>query len=222
VIVHPVERLTRRPVELEEFVAAVDAAKVRHVRFVVEEMDLCPGDGLMVARMLGAMAAHESATKSRRVQRKTTQNAEQGLPNGGPRQFGFDSDWRTIRPDEAAVIKTVVARYLAGESMRSLTSWLNAAAVPTVRGKEWRTPTVRAPSCPADGSRGCASITASWSARPNGADHHRGPTPASPSTNGGASRLRTPHSASLPAQRAPTLRTMRGRLFSAPRETTRR
>src|SRR3954468_16877274 len=35
VVVYHVDRLTRRPIELEEFVSALDAARVRHVRFVV-------------------------------------------------------------------------------------------------------------------------------------------------------------------------------------------
>src|SRR5947209_5660355 len=55
VIVYHVDRLTRRPVELEDFVATVDAAKIRHVRFVVGDMNLGNGDGLMIARIMAAM-----------------------------------------------------------------------------------------------------------------------------------------------------------------------
>jgi DNA invertase Pin-like site-specific DNA recombinase len=145
VIVYHVDRLTRRAVELEDFVTAVDTAKVRQVRFVVGDMDLGTGDGLMIARMLGAMAAHESATKSRRVRRKMEQNAVAGLPHGGwHRPFGYDEDKVTVRADEAAVIRTLVARFLAGESLRSLAVWLDSEGVRTVSGKEWRTPTLRA------------------------------------------------------------------------------
>jgi site-specific DNA recombinase len=143
VIVYHVDRLTRRPVELEDFVAVLDAAKVRHVRFVVGDMDLGTGDGLMVARILGAMAANESATKSRRVKRKIEQLAEAGMPNGGPRPYGYEADRRTVNPEEAAVIRTLAARCLAGESTRSLAAWLNDQGVRTVSGKEWRTTTVR-------------------------------------------------------------------------------
>jgi site-specific DNA recombinase len=83
VIVYHVDRLTRRPIELEQFLEALDAAKVRQVRFVVGDTDLSTGDGLMVVRILAAMAANESATKSRRVKRKMEQNAAAGLPHGG-------------------------------------------------------------------------------------------------------------------------------------------
>jgi site-specific DNA recombinase len=144
VIVYHPDRLTRRPVELEEFVGTLDAAKVRHVRFVVGDMDLGTGDGLMIVRILAAMGANESATKSRRVRRKMEQNAAAGLPHGGyQRPFGYDDDKITVRPDEAAVIRTVVARFLGGESLRSLAAWLDAEGVRTVSGKEWRTPTLR-------------------------------------------------------------------------------
>ena len=144
VLVYHVDRLTRRPAELEEFVAAVDAAKVRHVRFVVGDMDLGTGDGLMIARILGAMAANESATKSRRVRRKLEQNAAQGLPHGGrTRPFGYEDDKVTVREDEAVVIRTLAARFLAGESLRSLAAWLDAEGIRTVTGREWRTTTLR-------------------------------------------------------------------------------
>src|SRR5450759_526624 len=117
VLVYHVDRLTRRPIELEQFLAALDAAKVRHVRFVVGDSDIMTGDGLMVVRMLAAVAANESANKSRRVLRKMDQLAEQGMPHGGHRIFGYDQDKITVREDEAAIIATLVSRYLAGESL---------------------------------------------------------------------------------------------------------
>ncbi len=145
VIVYHVDRLTRRPIELEEFVAALDTASVRQVRLVVGDMDLGTGDGLMVARILAAMAANESATKSRRMKRKYEQNAAAGLPHGPARPFGYEPDKVTINEAEAKIIRELVARFLAGESLRSLTIWLNDSGVPTVSGspRGWRSPTVR-------------------------------------------------------------------------------
>ena len=146
VLIYHVDRLTRRPIELEQFLDVLTAAKVRHVRFVAGgDLDIGNGDGLMVLRMLLAVAANESATKSRRVQRKMLQNAEAGLPHGGyQRPFGYDTDKITVLPDEAHTIRTVAERYLAGESLRSLATWLDEQGVSTVSGKPWRTPTLRA------------------------------------------------------------------------------
>ncbi len=146
VIVYHVDRLTRRPIELEQFLDVLTAAKVRHVRFVAGgDLDVSNGDGLMVLRMLLAVAANESATKSRRVKRKMLQNAEAGLPHGGFRRpFGYANDKITIRPDEAQTIRMLAGRYLAGESLRSLATWLDEQSIPTVSGTPWRTPTLRA------------------------------------------------------------------------------
>lgn len=145
VLVHHVDRLTRRPIELEEFVAVVDAAGLKQVRFVMGDMDFGSGDGLMIARIQAAMAANESATKSRRVRRKMDQNAQAGRPHGGyQRPFGFEDDKVTIRVSEAQVIRDLAERYLAGESLRSLATWLDERGVRTVAGGPWRTPTLRA------------------------------------------------------------------------------
>lgn len=145
VIVYHVDRLTRRPIELEQFVAAMDAAKVRHVRFVVGDSDITTGDGLMAVRMMAAMAAHESSTKSRRILRKHADLAAQGRPNGGSRRpYGYEIDRVSVRQDEAEVIRTLAVRFLAGESLRSLCVWLNGEGIKGVTGSEWRSPTLRA------------------------------------------------------------------------------
>lgn len=122
------------------------AAKVRHVRFVTGgDLDVGNGDGLMVLRMLLAVATNESSTKSRRVKRKMLQNAEAGLPHGGhQRPFGYNDNRVIIRPDKAQTTRTLADRFLAGESVRSLARWLDEQGIPTVSGKPWRTPTLGA------------------------------------------------------------------------------
>ncbi len=145
VIVYHADRLTRRPIELEQFLDVVSAAGVRHVRFVSgADVNIGSGDGLMVLRIMGAVAAAESASKGRRVKRKLDEIAAAGMPHGGRyRPFGFEDDKITVCADEAGVIRAMVARFLAGESVRSLATWLESTGVPTVSGKPWRTTTVR-------------------------------------------------------------------------------
>jgi DNA invertase Pin-like site-specific DNA recombinase len=141
---HP-DRMTRRPIELERFVEIVTTAQVRHVQFVSGgELNPGSGDGLLVLRMLAAVAANESASKGRRMRRKNDEKAAAGRPHGGSiRPFGFEDDRITHRPAEADLIRQIVARYIAGESQTSLTKWLDKTAVPTVSGKPWNTTTVR-------------------------------------------------------------------------------
>ncbi|HEY5151956.1 MAG TPA: recombinase family protein [Mycobacterium sp.] len=143
VIVYNLDRLHRRPVELEEFVTLCESVGVRDVATVTADIDLGNDDGLFMARIFAAFAAKESGRKSARVRRKLLQNAEQGLPHGSVRPFGYDADKITVREEEAAVVREVVERYLAGESLRGLTIWLNGTGVKPAIASSWQTSAVR-------------------------------------------------------------------------------
>lgn len=144
VIVWHMDRLHRRPVELEQFADTCQRAGVNDVRTLHGSIDLASGDGLLMARLLAAVAANESHSKQRRGQRKMAELADAGRPHGGgTRPFGFEADKVTHRPDEADVIRVLTARALAGESLTSLARWLDEQDVRTVMGKPWRTPTLR-------------------------------------------------------------------------------
>ena len=143
VIVYNLDRLHRRPAELEEFVGLCERVGVRQVATVTADIDLGNDDGLFMARIFAAFAAKESGRKSARMKRKYEQNAQQGLPHGPARAFGYEPDKITIREREAAVVRELVGRVIAGESVRALTVWLNDSGVPTVRGARWSTTAVR-------------------------------------------------------------------------------
>ncbi len=132
VVVYHLDRLTRRPIELEHFVKVLDRANVKSVHFVHGNVDVGSGDGLMMARVQAAFAAHESAAKSRGVKRNMVEVAASGRPHGGSRRpFGYDDDKVTVREDEAKIVRSLVDRYGAGESWRSLANCLNEQGVPT-------------------------------------------------------------------------------------------
>jgi site-specific DNA recombinase len=140
------DRLTRRPMEWEQFVELCDRAGVEQLATVTSDINFGNDNGMLVARITAAVAANESSRKSARIKRKILQNVEQGKPNGGAvRPFGYESDRVTVRESEATIIRVLVDRFLAGESARSLVTWLNEQNVPTTAGAEvWRTPTLRA------------------------------------------------------------------------------
>lgn len=145
VVVYNLDRLTRQPKQLEEFVEVCAAAGVRDLATVTADIDLGNDDGLFMARIFSAFAAKESGRRSARVLRKMEEVAAAGRPHGGSnRPFGFAADKVTHEPAEAEVIRVLVARFLAGESLMSLARWLDAEQIQTVRGKPWRTPTLRA------------------------------------------------------------------------------
>jgi len=144
VIVWHLDRLHRRPIELEEFVQTCTAAGLTNVVTLHGDFNLGSGDGLLVARLLSAVAANESDSKRRRGRRKSLEIAEAGKPHmGGPRAFGYGPDKITPVPEEAAAIVAATERVLAGESLPSVCRWLADSGVQTVSGKPWRTPVLR-------------------------------------------------------------------------------
>ena len=145
IVVYHQDRLTRKPAEFEVFLEACTAAKMTKFTTVAGMTDLNSGDGVLVARITSAVAANESDAKRRRIQRKNDERAEKGLPhNSGARAYGYDRDGITLRPEEAAIVRDLAERFIAGESLQSITLGLQNAGILTATGHtQWRTQTVR-------------------------------------------------------------------------------
>ncbi len=140
---HP-DRLHRSPVELEEFITVCEDRDVKVETVQAGGLDYSTASGRLVARMLGSAARYESEHKAYRIRRKAQEFAQAGkVGGGGTRPFGYESDRRTLRESEAAVLRDLAARFLAGESLGSLTRWLNESGVPSVSGQGWSIQTVR-------------------------------------------------------------------------------
>lgn len=140
---HP-DRLHRRPVELEEFIDAVERSGVSVATVTAGDFDLTTPDGRLTARIIGSVARKESEDKSRRLRRKHVELAEAGkISGGGRRPFGYEADKTTIKESEAVEIRRAVARVLAGESLRSVTLDWNEREVATVTGAAWQPTTVK-------------------------------------------------------------------------------
>ena len=144
VICWHIDRLHRQPIELEEFTKVCTSAGVSDVVTLHGDLDLASGDGLLMARVMAAVAANESDAKSRRSRRKMQEIAERGLPHGGGRRpYGFGPDRIAHDPVEAGVIRDAAARVLAGESLTSLCRSLDEAGTKTVTGSDWTPVTLR-------------------------------------------------------------------------------
>lgn len=88
-------------------------------------------------------SAESVADSRRRILLTMDLVANEGRPHGGSnRPFGYEKDKVTVRESEAVIIRIIVARFLAGESLRSMAMWLESAGVQTVRGRPWKTPTL--------------------------------------------------------------------------------
>ncbi|HWS45342.1 MAG TPA: recombinase family protein [Acidimicrobiia bacterium] len=127
------DRLTRRPAELEAF---MDLADKQHVALanVSGDTDLSTSDGRFKARIMGAVARQESEKKGERVSREAEQAARRGVPRGSRRPFGYEPDRVMIREDEAALIKDAVARVLAGVTVPSIARDWNGRGIASPQG----------------------------------------------------------------------------------------
>jgi DNA invertase Pin-like site-specific DNA recombinase len=133
---HP-DRLHRRPVELERFIDAVEAAGASVATVQAGALDLATASGRMVARMLGAAARHEGEHKAERLRSKYREKAERGEHHGGgSRLFGYTADRSATVPGEAEVVRGAAERLLAGASQADVVRWANGRST-TTTGKPW-------------------------------------------------------------------------------------
>jgi site-specific DNA recombinase len=144
VVVWALDRLHRRPAELERFFEVCDRAGVVRLASVAGDVDLGTADGRFHARILGAVAKKENDDRRRRIQRKALELAEQGhVAGGGTRPFGYENDRVTVVPEEAELIRKGARRVLAGDSIRNVVKRWNNAGVLTPAGKPWRSTSLR-------------------------------------------------------------------------------
>jgi site-specific DNA recombinase len=144
IVVYHLDRLTRHPRELEEFLDVVDRAGVKSLATVTGDIDLASSDGRLMARILGSAARKESDDKSRRIRRKHEELAKAGkVGGGGTRPFGFEADRATIDDAEAELIREAADRVLAGESVKSILRDWNLRGIPSVTGAPWRSNILR-------------------------------------------------------------------------------
>lgn len=152
-IVWDVDRLTRTPSELEQFIGLADAHGI-DLASVGGEVDLATPQGRLTARIKGSVARHEVEQSSRRLKRKFLERAEAGKSHGKV-AFGYvrepiiDSSGLVtgyvehLEPEQARVIQDSAKRLLAGETLRSIVTDLNSAGAVTPRGTPWSGTTLR-------------------------------------------------------------------------------
>ena len=134
-IVFDLERFTRQPKDGERMIALAAAGLL--VLDSESEYDLRTPNGKKSFRDAINAAAYYSDRLSTRSARGKKLKAMAGEPNGSARPFGFEDDRVTQREDEAAVLRELTARFLAGELEDALIADLNARGIPTAQGKPW-------------------------------------------------------------------------------------
>jgi DNA invertase Pin-like site-specific DNA recombinase len=134
---HP-DRLHRSPVELERFITVVEAIGAGVATVQGGEYDLSTASGRMSARIVGAVARHESEHKSERLRAKMQELIRDGkLTGGGKRPYGYNDDRLTVREHEAAVVREAARRVRGGESLLSVVRDFNDRSIRAASGGPW-------------------------------------------------------------------------------------
>ena len=99
---------------------------------------------VIVLRAMMLQAANESDVKSGRQALHHDSLAKRGGFSGGWRTFGYLDGMADLHPVESEIVRDIVARFLAGETLHSLAKSLNAAGIPSVTGRvNWTGPNLR-------------------------------------------------------------------------------
>jgi DNA invertase Pin-like site-specific DNA recombinase len=131
------DRLHRRPLELEHYIAVCEPRQVPTLTVKAGPLDLATPAGRMVARQLGAVARYEVEHMAERQRAARAQAAAAGRWGGGRRPYGYEADGVTLVAAEAAVVARCCAEVLAGASLTGLARELNSRQVTTSTGKAW-------------------------------------------------------------------------------------
>lgn len=132
VICWRMDRLHRRPIELEEYAEICQGRRgsapiLTYAVTAGGEIDLSTADGLLRAGIMGQVARFESATKRDRARAKSAQLAAAGRWTGGRRPFGWNlEDGRLVlHAREASALAAAHSDVLAGRSLGSIISQWN-------------------------------------------------------------------------------------------------
>jgi site-specific DNA recombinase len=135
-VVYDLDRLTRKPAELEHFITLADTYGIALAN-VSGDVDLTNANGRMIARIKGAVARQEAERIGERNKAQKAQRAAMGKPMGTRyRVYGYNRDW-TVNKAEAAIVRDLFDRYIKGESQGSLTRWMQEQGHRTTAGVLW-------------------------------------------------------------------------------------
>jgi DNA invertase Pin-like site-specific DNA recombinase len=139
-VCYDLDRLTRQPRQLEDW---VDAAESRGLAILTAngEADLTTDGGRLFARIKLAVARAEVDRKAARQRAAARQRSELGRPPLGVRLTGYTPRGELV-PEEAEVVRRIFDSFLESRNVRAVARSLNDDGVETRRGKPWHPSTV--------------------------------------------------------------------------------
>jgi DNA invertase Pin-like site-specific DNA recombinase len=137
------DRLHRRPVELEDYIAVCEPRGVPTQTVKAGPIDLATPAGRMVARQLGAVGRYEVEHQIERQVAARLQAATAGRWTGGRRPYGYQADGVTVDQAEAGIVQWAAAQVLAGRAITAIVADLNRQGSTTSTGRPWKATELR-------------------------------------------------------------------------------
>jgi site-specific DNA recombinase len=144
VLVTEMPRLYRRLEELLELIYLAEATPFRLIETVEGGgYNLSTAEGIHNAVSAVNNAVLETRRFSDRMKRKKRAQAREGRFGGGVRPFGYEADGVTVRESEAAIIREVAERIIAGESLYHICRDLHDRSIVGSTGQPFQRHTVK-------------------------------------------------------------------------------
>lgn len=144
VLVWRADRLARMAIELDDLMDLFATVGVELRTEVIEGTDVTSRSGrarIKAFADLDRAEARELSARSSLVQQGLAREGRVG--NGGPRPFGFEANRKTIRKDEARLIRAAAKRILTGATPLDIRRSWESRGVPTSTGAAWSTTAIR-------------------------------------------------------------------------------
>ena len=140
-VVWHLDRLYRKPRELEQLLDLLDVRPIRVESVQGGSFDLNRHEGRLFARQLVAFANYESGHRGARVALAQQHRARNGLLHGGS-HYGYRGDG-ALNSVESTIVRRMVNDYLIGLSPIVIARALTTERVPAPRTDRWHATTVR-------------------------------------------------------------------------------
>jgi DNA invertase Pin-like site-specific DNA recombinase len=162
VIVWDIDRLTRTPREVEDFIELADATGLVLVNLTgMGEVET--DDGRMMLRIKGALARREIEQMRKRLKRKYLENATQGKPHGRTPYGMRRVDGRDVPdPATAPILHELARRVLDRESLRSIATDLTRRGVRSPGDEQRIRALVKAGTAEVEASAQVDATPAAW------------------------------------------------------------
>ncbi|TFD04170.1 recombinase family protein [Cryobacterium sp. TMT1-66-1] len=154
IVIYSIDRLTRRPVELEAIIALADIYFFE-MATVSGGIHIATTEDRMLARTMGALASYETSKMSQRLKRKFLEKAQNGEPHGFS-PYGYtrvkpvDANGITdkigqdiIHQEHGEVVREAARRTLKGESLRSIVTDFNLRNIHGPQAVKWNSTILR-------------------------------------------------------------------------------